>query len=77
MQAPKNFYHYSTGIYSKDASESVGYNIIRVVGWQTINNKVHWVFSYTFSRSWGLFNYGLIEQGAWDVDFYVLNIVDK
>lgn len=60
----KDFYRYLNGVWipNQDKFDSIQY--LRVLGWQKINGKLHWIFSYTQDENkWGLYNYGLIPQG--------------
>lgn len=47
--------------YIMDDSPKKGFFILRVIGWRTIDNIEYWVFSFTFDKDFGIFNYGMIE----------------
>lgn len=69
----KFFRYTSGGIYVEDDSETdkVGFTVLKVIGWRTINNKLFWVFSYTRNNDWGIKNFGMMEdKSEYNFDYY-------
>ena len=55
---------YDSGIWVPTGTNFDSIKFLRVLGWQTLNNKLHWIFSFTLDDSkWGLYNYGIIPVG--------------
>jgi hypothetical protein len=46
-----------------------GFKYFRIFGWQTINGKLYWLFTYTLGNSWGINNYKLVEHGKFSLQF--------
>ena len=55
--------------------EKDGYKYFRVFGWQTINDKVYWLFTFTLGNNWGINNYKLVEQGKYNLQFINFKLI--
>lgn len=55
-----------------DKSQDDGIKFLRVFGWQTIDNKHYWLFSFTKGIDWEIENYKLIASKEFGLKF--LNI---
>lgn len=57
-----------------DPIRNDGVKFIRVIGWRTVNNITHWIFTYTLDTDWGLNNVKLIPQRTHKLKFLKFNI---
>jgi hypothetical protein len=51
-----------------------GIKFFRIIGWRTLNNKLHWIFSFTLDKNWGLGNVKLIPQKDYNLQFLYLQL---
>lgn len=70
-QYSNKFFRYTSGIYEEDKeSEKVGYTVLKVIGWRTLNNKLYWIFSYT-KNGFGINNFGMMEdKSEYNFDYF-------
>lgn len=47
---------------------------LRVIGWQTINDKHYWIFTFTKGNDWEIMNYKLIASKDYGLKFIDINL---
>lgn len=51
-----------------------GMKFLRVIGWQTIDNKHYWIFTFTKGNDWEIMNYKLIASKDYGLKFINFNL---
>lgn len=63
MSVYRDFYHYSTGVYSHIYGDYMGGHAVKIVGWGSSGSTPYWIVANSWGTRWGMQGYFWITRG--------------
>ncbi|KAJ3662909.1 hypothetical protein Zmor_007225 [Zophobas morio] len=59
----QDFYNYKSGVYSYVSGNSVGYHVVKIVGWGTESGVPYWLIANSWGADWGDHGFFKMRRG--------------
>jgi C1A family cysteine protease len=60
----EDFTLYKGGVYKHVSGDYLGGHAIKIIGWGTLNNVDYWLVANSWTTTWGLDGFFMIQRGT-------------